>query len=149
MFGRKKDAGLAVVHVLDDRIDVARVATSARPTVALCASYRKEESEIASLSRLRRELHLDRYRCATLMSAGSYQLQVLDAPDVPAQELKPAMRWKLKDALDYPVEEATVDVIAIPAGPGGPNRARAVYAVAARNETIAQRMNAFAEARLP
>lgn len=150
MFRRKMDAGLAVVHVLDDRIDVARVTKSgsARPAVTLCASFRKEESEIASLSRLRRELHLNRYRCATLMSAGSYQLQVLDAPDVPAQELKSAIRWKLKDALDYPVEQATIDLIAIPTGPGGSNRARAVYAVAARNEAIAERMNAFAQANL-
>ena len=65
---------------------------------------------------------------------------MLDAPDVPEAETKSAVRWRLKDFLDYPVDAATVDVIRIPPDPSAPTKARSVFAVSARNEHIAARM---------
>ena len=82
------------------------------------------------------------------MSHGDYQLQVIDAPDVPESELKAAVRWRLTDVLDYPPDAATVDVIAVPAEPSALMRGRSVYAVAARSELIAERMTVFSAAKL-
>ena len=121
MLGRSKDSGLMAVQLHPDRVDVARVTRNgARPRVELCASFQRRVSELETLSELRRQLHLDRYRCTTLLSAGDYQLQLLDAPNVPAEEVKSATRWRLKDYLDYPVDAATVDVISVPADPNAP-----------------------------
>jgi MSHA biogenesis protein MshI len=68
---------------------------------------------------------------------------------VPAQELKQAVRWKLKDLLDYPVDAATVDVASVPVDPAGNVRAQFVHAVSARNDQVASRMKLFHDARLP
>src|SRR5688500_18366249 len=47
-----------------------------------------------------------RAETATLLAPGEYQIVSVEAPDVPAEEMKVAVRWKLKDVIDFPVEEA-------------------------------------------
>jgi MSHA biogenesis protein MshI len=77
-------------------------------------------------------------------------LQLLDTPpSVPEAEMKSAIRWRLKDYLDYPVESATLDVLALPADKSPANRGQPVYAVSARNEDIEARMKLFAAAKIP
>lgn len=150
MFGRRRNSGLTAVHLHPDRVDVARIArTGLRPKVELCASFPNRGGELETLSQARKRLHLDRHRCATLLSGADYRLQLLDAPNVPEQEIKAATRWRLKDALDYPVDAATVDVFFVPSDPAAPTRARLLYAVAASNETIGARMDLFAHAGVP
>src|SRR5690242_19428936 len=51
--------------------------------------------------RVTRELGVERYQCLTVLPSSDYQLILVDAPNVPAAELKAAVRWKLKDMLDY------------------------------------------------
>jgi len=134
-----------------DRIDVARMELrpSGRPAVRVCESSAKKGSDRDTLARLRK-LHNPRgLRCASLLQAGQYQMQLVEAPAVPQNEVKQAVRWKLKDLLDYPVEAATVDVVAVPGDAAGAARAQYVYAVSARNETIGARMRLFHDARFP
>ena len=94
-----------------------------------------------------KELGFQRYECLTVLQPSDYQLVLVDAPDVPAVELKNAARWKIKDMIDYPVSEATVDVLRIPDARSG-MRANSVYTVAARNEVIRQSMERFAALHL-
>ena len=149
---RKRAArrGAVAVCFHTGRVDLARVqrGDGAQPIVDLCASLPVEETEAETLTDLRRDYHLARIPCVTLMPAADYQLQVMEAPEVPEAELRSAVRWRLKDVLDYPPDAATVDVITVPADPNAPTRGRSVYAVAARNEVIAERMTLFSEAKL-
>lgn len=142
--------GAVAVCCRNGRIDIARIvrAEDARPVLDLCASEPVEDSEADTLSRLRRKHGLDRAECVTLIPEGDYQLQVMDAPEVPDDELKDAVRWRLNDVLDYPADTATVDVFSVPGDPNSPTRTRSVYAVAARNDLIAERMESFSGARL-
>lgn len=131
-------------------VDVARISRSgdALPVLELCTSIPKGANEVDTLVRLRRELRLSHVPCVTLIAHGDYQLQVMEAPDVPEAELKAAVRWRLTDVLDYPADAATVDVISVPAEPNAPTRGRSVYAVAARNDLIARRMAVFSDAKI-
>ena len=52
-------------------------------------------------------------------------MQLVEAPSVPATEVKSAVRWELKDLLDYPVDAATVDVADVPKDQSG-QRTRAI-----------------------
>ncbi len=142
--------GTVAVCYRNGRIDVARIvrADDARPVLDLCASEQIEGSETDTLGRLRRKHGLERAECVTLISEGDYQLQVMDAPEVPDEELRDAVRWRLNDVLDYPADAATVDLFSVPGDPNSPTRIRSVYAVAARNELIAERMESFSGARL-
>ncbi|MEX0958090.1 MAG: agglutinin biogenesis protein MshI [Burkholderiales bacterium] len=151
MLGPNKKSGLVALNLRPDRVEVARISRGdgARATVELCTSFRKQGSDEDALLRLRREMNLDRFRCATLLPAGDYQMQLIDAPNVPQEETKSAVRWRMKEFLDYPVEEATVDVVSIPGDPNAPTRGRSVYAISARNDVIASRMQLFSKAKLP
>ena len=82
-------------------------------------------------------------------SKREYQLLAMDALNVPPDELKTAMRWRLKDMLDFHIDDATIDVLAIPLDKTTPARAsHGMFAVAARNSVIEQRQNLFMAARL-
>jgi MSHA biogenesis protein MshI len=116
--------------------------------VGLCESFRKEGSAAATLTRLRKSLKLDQYRCTTMLASGEYQLHHLDAPAVPAEEVKAAVRWRVKDIIDYPIEAATVDVLHIPVDPDAPPRDPTLHVVTARNEVIAARVRPFEESRV-
>lgn len=103
----------------------------------------------STLPKMAKEFHLGRYRCTTLLNPGEYQLLVIEAPQVPQDELKGAMRWRLKDLLDYHVDDAMIDVLDIPADTEAANRAHYMYAVAAKNELIQSRVKLFEDANIP
>ena len=114
----------------------------------LCAQFPNAGDPVETLQRLRRELHLERFSCSTLLPASQYQLQLIDAPNVPDAEMKSAVRWRLKDFLEYPVETATVDVVPVPTDQAAAGRGRSVYAVSACNQDIESRMKMFAQAKI-
>jgi MSHA biogenesis protein MshI len=74
---------------------------------------------------------------------------LVEAPNVPALELKTAVRWRIKDLLDYHVQDATIDVLDIPADTGPAGRPHSMYAVAARNEVIQHCIERFSAAHVP
>lgn len=153
LFGSKQDtsADWLAVAVHADRIDVARMEPrpSGRPAVRVCESVRRKGSDAEALARLRKTLNPRSLRCTSLLAAGQYQMQLVEAPAVPQEEVRQAVRWKLKDLLDYPLEAATVDVIPVPGDASGLGRGKYVYAVSARNESIGARMRLFHDARFP
>jgi len=145
-----RQSGWLAVGLHADHIDLVHVKRTAggRPEIALCDSYRKEGTDADALARLRKEAELDRFRCTTLLGSDEYQLHQLDAPNVPAAELKTAVRWRAKDAIDYPLEAATIEVLNIPSDREAPTRNPQVYAVAARNSVIETRVKPFNEAQV-
>jgi hypothetical protein len=83
------------------------------------------------------------YRCTTVLGGGEYQFMSVEAPNVPREELKTAMRWRLKDMLDFPVDDATIDVLDMPADP---NAGRARPAERVRGGRAQQRHRGAPEA---
>jgi MSHA biogenesis protein MshI len=101
------------------------------------------------VDRIAKELELDRYRCLTVLAPEDYQLLLVEAPNVPPAELKTAVRWRVKDMLDYHVEDATIDVLDIPPNSSGAQRSHSMYAVAARNDVIQRCIGRFEAAHIP
>lgn len=151
VFWRKRASGWMAIHLDQEHIDLVHIDRKAggKPRISLCESYRKEGSDSDALMRLRRQFRLDKYRCTTLLSSPDYQMQQVEAPNVPANELKNAVRWRIKDLIDYPLDAATVDVLDIPVDRNAPGRNHQVYAVSARNEVIARCVQPFNDAGVP
>jgi MSHA biogenesis protein MshI len=82
-----------------------------------------------------RAADLPRMPVSGVLQPGDYQLALVEAPDVPPAELRAAMRWRLKDAIDFRVEEAVIDVFEVPAQSRG-GQGRMMYAVAARRTVV-------------
>jgi MSHA biogenesis protein MshI len=146
---RKKPSGWVALSVNHDHVDLVRVKRgNGKPQIELCDTYRKEGSDGATLARLRKELNLDRYHCTTLLKTEDYQMHQIEAPNVPAAELKTATRWRVKDIIDYPLEAATIDVLDIPVDRNAPTRNHSIYAITARNSVIEACIKPFNEADL-
>lgn len=71
-----------------------------------------------------------------VLNPADYKLRVLDAPNVPAEELRSAVRWQIQDMLDFHADDGTVDVLNVP-HPEHLNHARQLFAVAAKNSLLA------------
>lgn len=99
------------------------------------------------LQGLAKEGVLGSQRYTTLLAPGDYQMTLVEAPNVPAQELKSAVRWKIKDHLSYHIDDATVDVVQIPAHGHG-DRPGSAFAVSAENDIIKNRIEQFQHAEL-
>jgi MSHA biogenesis protein MshI len=153
LFGKKKrvEGQLAIAFQGDGiaAISVKRTPNSI-PVVEQAAFYPASKLDLAKpLANLGKDLHADKYRCANLLESGAYQLLSVDAPNVPQQELKTAIRWKLKDMLDFHIDDATFDVLDIPVDKEAAGRAHSMFAVAARNQLIQDRQALFEESKVP
>lgn len=136
-------AGLTGIELSSAGISVARVERQggARPRLRAC-EFRESTPDGAgpALAQIASQYGLKRARCTTLLGTGDYQLLLTEAPDVGADELKQALRWKIKDLIDFHINDATLDVFNLPGYvPGTP--AREMYTVAARNEAIQKRVD--------
>lgn len=122
---------------------------SGMPSIEFAEIFQSPGSiDSALLEKTVRDLPVAQHQCTTLLSADEYQLLSLDAPNVPPDELKTAVRWRLKDMLDYHVDDATIDVLNVPVDKNAPVRTRSMFAVAARNQVIERRQGLFADARV-
>lgn len=147
LFGKKRRPGWLCLNLHADRVDLSHVLFEGkpRPEILLCESFHKEGSDFDTLRRLRKELHLERYQCTTLLKPGDYQWLTVDAPNVSATEARQAVRWSLKDLIDYPVETAAVDAVRVP-GADAAGRPAQMLAVSARNELVAAAVKPFNDA---
>src|SRR5574343_173952 len=141
-FGVKAEKGWMSVVRTDDRLDLVHAIAipDQPPRISLCESYRIEgNDESAALSRLAKSHQLRRFRCSWVLSEGAYRLAQVESPAVPAEERLQAIRWRLKDIVDFPVDGAALAVTDIPVENG---RQANVFGVIAPREHIAERMAA-------
>src|SRR3989338_2815023 len=117
-------------------------------SVLRCEYHETGEVSAAQLDKVRHSANIGKHKFTTLLSPGEYQMLLVDAPNVPANELKTAIRWKIKDGLNYHIDDATVDVLQIPASKYGSDRAQSMYAIAAANDTIHKRIALFEQAKI-
>jgi MSHA biogenesis protein MshI len=125
---RSSEKGTCVAHVINQE--------DGKPTVAFSGIRQERLKDKTSVKTMVADLSMASMHCSLLLAQNEYQLLQLEKPNVPANELKQAIRWKLKDMIEYPVEQATIDVIDIPNDPSNTNRQSYVYAIAAKNELI-------------
>ena len=151
-FGKSATAepGWLVVAQSDNRLSYVHGSYAASGKSAVTRyGHAEVEPKSHALEKAARELHFDRYQCSTLLKPGEYQMLLVEAPAVPQAELKSAIRWRVKDMLDYHIDDAAMDVLDIPPATEAAGRGHSMYAVAARNDVIHERVKTFEEARIP
>lgn len=147
----KNSAGWLSINIQDDGIYAAHVVRlpDARPKVTLAGFFRAGRTQETALGILARTTHAELYSCTNVLNPGEYQLVPVEAPNVPREELKTAIRWRLKDLLDFHTNDATIDVFDVPADKNAPERKGLMYAVAAHQQLIKQRQVLFEQAEIP
>ncbi|MBU2099354.1 MAG: hypothetical protein KKD00_11375 [Gammaproteobacteria bacterium] len=141
LFGRKKRVeGLIGLSVNESRILLAHV-TRGHDELMLEKCLRQPLDKTGAvretLARLVDEHGLAQAACNCVLSPGDYNIYLVEAPQVEADEISSAVRWKIKDLLDMPVDEAVIDVFPLPED-AFQGRNKMLYAVAASRPRIEQ-----------
>jgi len=132
--------GVSIAHI--------RRPDEGRPEVLRCEFHRWQAAGSEALAELSKEVRFDQYQCTTLLNLGEYQLLQVEAPNVLQDELKAAIRWRVKDFLSYSIDDAMVDALDIPQSKNAPARTRSMYAVAAPKAVVQQRVSLFEDANI-
>ena len=120
---------------------IVRSTRSARPLLRHCAVHPSLEIRAEHvLAPLAHNRELSHAAVSAVLGTDEYQLVQVEAPDVQPEELRSAVRWKLKDIINFPPSEAVVDVFEIPEQ-ARYVESRMIYAVAARAEAVQRVVN--------
>jgi len=85
--------------------------------------------------------------CTTVMELGDYSVLSAEAPDVPEEELRGAIRWQIKELIDFHIDDAVIDIFDAPAsGVGG--RQRSLYVVVSKMSVVKDQVTSLQEAEL-
>lgn len=68
------------------------------------------------LADLVRRLGADRANCVLVAAPDTYQLVLIERPNVPDTELRDAARWRIQEYLEFPAADAVIDVFPFPDG---------------------------------
>jgi MSHA biogenesis protein MshI len=117
-------------------VAVARLDRSATPPRLVHCSFTPLGDDVAAEAVVN-GLSVERSLVTSVMAAGSYQMLLVEAPDVPEAELRAAIRWRIKELLDFHVDDAVIDVFTMPEQSRG-GATRMMYAVAARADAVSE-----------
>ena len=142
--------GWLAVELGDATVSLAHVVPEGgQPALKFAEERPWNPGEPKSLERVAREFGAKRFRCTTLLKPREYNILLVEAPAVRPDELKSAVRWRIKDMLDYHVDDAAIDVLDVPVPAGAAQRTHYMYTVAARNETIRATLERFSAGGIP
>lgn len=130
--------GIAVASIRRDR-DV--------PPALEQYDFQPADGPGVDLKKIVKSRGLDSGMCVSVLELGSYSLMQVEAPDVQPDELKAAIRWKVKDLLDFHIDDAIIDVFEVPDDKTA-RQTRKMYVVAARSALVKQRIDSLINAGL-
>jgi MSHA biogenesis protein MshI len=81
------------------------------------------------------EHKLAKATCHVVLGVDTYQVLLVEPPEVPEEELRQAIRWRLKDLITVPVDQAAIEVFTLPAD-GIRSNKKMVYVVACERKKI-------------
>ncbi|NIR28001.1 MAG: hypothetical protein GWN84_01430 [Gammaproteobacteria bacterium] len=130
-------------------VGMARVVRSnqAAPLLEVCAFEPLDAADPQALARLVRRHQCEATPCALVAAPDAYSLLLVEAPQVPPDELKAAVRWRIQDLIDFHIDDAVIDVFDVPAKKGAA-RTRMMYVAAARVPVIRRQTELVQGARL-
>jgi len=120
---------------------------SGKPLLEHCGFYPLSPGQDIqeNLKLVVRDQGLDNSACATVLDISDYHLLMVEAPEVPQTELKAAIRWRIRDLIDFHIDDAVLDVFDTP-----PSGARGVqehlYVVVSRSAVVKQRIDTLQNA---
>jgi MSHA biogenesis protein MshI len=105
----------------------------------------REEDVAAAVAQLVRSGIVRDAPVVLVLAPEHYNTYPVPAPSVPADEMREALRWKLREVLPYSPEEAVVDFVRL-ARNADSNAAQNLFAVAALRRSVAQSTAPFVAA---
>ena len=98
------------------------------------------------LAELKLQHRLDQHPCNLVLSPDEYQLLQVESPDVPSQEQGAAIRWRIKDLIDFHIDDAVIDLIKLPSEQS--STTNSIQVVACRKSIIQRHVDQLHSAKL-
>ena len=89
----------------------------------------------ASLAALVKDAGAEGMACEWVLDVGAYSLLQVEKPAVPASEWVQALRWKVRDLIGFPVDDAVMDAFEVP-GLESRGRPATLYLAVARKDEL-------------
>jgi MSHA biogenesis protein MshI len=121
---------------------------AAKPQVVRIGELEQPELDSDGLTQLAKRFPSSAFKWTLPLNRGDYNLLVVAQPTVESAEMRQSLRWSIGSMVDYPIDEAVIDWMAIPTLNYMPLRAQHVYAVAAKKNVVTRYTNAFERAGL-
>lgn len=142
LFPRTRAAGGQIgIFATPEGVAAAEVRTAAvggKPSLKQCLFAAGDEG--AALTQVVGRLSARHARTVGVLEPAAYRLLLVEAPDVPEDELRAAVRWRIKDLIDFHIDDAVIDVFEMPAhARGGPGRT--MYAVTAKADLVKRQVD--------
>lgn len=133
------------ISLLPEAVAAARVVGDPRqgtPVLRFCdvRPTRTASEQGSELAALTAEHDLEGVECVSVLPSSAFSLLLVEKPNVEASELKTAVRWRIKDLLDFHVDDAVVDVFEVP-GQQERGRPPMMYVVAAHQGTVREHID--------
>jgi MSHA biogenesis protein MshI len=114
---------------------VVRRSGEDKPSIDHCAIHSATSEPAAALKAVLDKLRISRAPVCAVIGGDDYQIVQVEAPDVLPAEMRAAIRWRLRDVINFEVDEAVVDVFETP-DPVRRTQGKMLFAVAARDAAI-------------
>ncbi|MBI1195746.1 MAG: hypothetical protein GC138_07865 [Gammaproteobacteria bacterium] len=141
--------GRLAIAPSDDGLAIADLKPGkTHPSLTLCEftpwkSTDNRETVVAARSA---SLHLKNRACATVLETSDYNILNMEAPNVPDEEVNDAIRWQIRDLIDFDVEDAVIEVFPAPPG-NGIQQKRLLHVVVTRAQTLKTRADLIYSAK--
>lgn len=123
-------------------------ASGRKPAVLRRAAFPAQAVDAAVMAQMGRSLAPDKFNLVTLLGRRDYQLFMVDKPAVREDEMESSLRLAISPMIDFPVSEANLAWLDIPARQTMGSRVQQLYVVVARADTVQARKALFDQARV-
>ncbi len=116
-FKKKTHSANLGIEISDKGVAAALAKPDAEGKPIIIASFAKRCNRNEQLTHLKAwvaEQRLEGVFCHVVLSESQYKTFPVEKPQVEDAEVAEAVRWKIKDLLDYPVDDAVIDVYEFP-----------------------------------
>lgn len=138
--GKKRQSGLVSIHVSESGVAIASSLGANASKLAFAELFSGTPDTAApSITASLDKANLTGMRCSLVLSGGEYQLLLVEAPEVPANEMKEALLWRVKDLIQYPTDDALLDYFELPED-AFRGRGQMLYVVVAQRSTVENRI---------
>jgi MSHA biogenesis protein MshI len=133
----RRSAGHAGVAIGEDSFALALVRRegSGKPSIDHCAVHAAQGAMSATMKAVLDKHGASRAAACAVVDGDDYQVVQVEAPEVLPSEMRAAIRWRLRDAISFKVDDASVDVFEIPDA-ARRTQSRMLFAVAARATAV-------------
>ncbi len=132
--------GLCSIELGPEGIAFANAPNPNNLEISACGFYPYQFGSSPDVSKLRDQLlqvvsqnGLKKTKCVWILHPSYYRLTLIGTPNVPQAEYKKAIRWQIKDIINYSLEDTAVDIFY----PDEPERSlKKIYVIAAQSSFL-------------